>query len=70
MKKSKPTERDTKADNEPVTLAGDLLPRQDSSGSAEERVRRTTRYSRVSAVRVEATTIEEEVWTGIEIRDV
>ena len=69
MKRSKPTDRVTRPSNDSVALTGDLLPHKDARGDAEERFRRATRYSRISEVRFEEVTTEE-VWTGLEIRDV
>lgn len=67
MKKSQ-TNR-VEPSNDSMALTGDLLPHKTARGYAKERFRRTTRYSRVSAVRFEETATEE-VWAGIETRDV
>ena len=68
MKNSRPTDRVASPSNDSDTRTGELLPRNDAPDHSEERVRRTIRYSRTSAIYVETTF--EEVSTGIGIRNV
>lgn len=49
-------------------LTGELLPHRSTSGNAEEWFRRKTTHVTVSALRLEATTIEE-TRTAIKCRD-
>lgn len=69
MKKSRPTDRVASPSNDSDTRTGELLPRNNAPDHSEERVRRTTRHSRISAIYVETTTFEE-VSTGIGTRNV
>ena len=69
MKNSRPTDRVASPSNVSDTRTGELLPRNDAPDHSEERVRRTTRHSRISAIYVETTTVEE-VSTGIGTRNV
>ena len=71
MKNSRPTDRVASPSNDSDTRTGELLPRNDAPDHSEERVRRTTRHSRTSAIYiyVETTTVEE-VSTGIGTRNV
>ena len=59
MKKLRRSSLPIRPDNELAPIRGDLLPKMNDRGETGEWSRRTTRYSRMSAVHVEETIIEE-----------
>ena len=59
MKKPRRFSQSIRPDNELTPIRGDLLPKMDDRDETGEWSRRTARYSRMSAVHVEETIIEE-----------
>ena len=68
MKKPRRSNPLIRPDDDPAPIRGELLPKMNDRGETEEWSRRTARYSKMSAVSVEETIIEE-VRIRTKIRD-